>query len=150
MTRLNPLVRRAVLTEKTRAKFFGRPFRLGSCDCAKVAASHAKLFGWKVPPPGRYTTLEGARARLGELGCDHIFGLVDKAGLPPIAPARAMTGDIVGCAGELDFGGLGIVLGNGLMLAFHEDAIGMAIVRMEQVERAWSILPARASVEEAR
>jgi hypothetical protein len=137
----HPLVRRMVLTERTRAKYYGRPFKMGSCDCAKVAAFHAKLFGWKVPAPGRYNDLAGAQARLAEMDCVTLPDLVVKTGLAEIAPARVLTGDILSCPAEHDIGGLGISLGNGLMLAFHPDAIGMAVIRVALAERAWTIWP---------
>lgn len=136
---MKPLVRRMVLTEQTREKWYGRPFRWGRADCAKVAAFHARKFGWKVPKPGGYASFDGARERLAELGCETIPDLVSATGLVEIAPAFVLTGDIVSFACDGALGALGIALGNGNMLAFHEAAEGMAVVRMDRIDRAWSI-----------
>ncbi|HEX7852328.1 MAG TPA: hypothetical protein VF503_01370 [Sphingobium sp.] len=137
--RVNPLMRRMVLTTRTRKKFYGREFKWGSADCAKAAAFHLKPFGWEVPAPGRYASADGARRRLAELGCETMSQLIDQVGLPQIAPARVLTGDIVSFASDHLIGAIGIVLDNNLMLAFHEDAVGMAVLRMIEVERAWSV-----------
>lgn len=145
MKRVNPLVRRAVLTEQTRARFYGRPFKWGSSDCAKMAAFHAKKFGWKVPVPGGYSTALGAAKRLRELGYDTLPDLVAGYGLKEIAPAFAMTGDIVSSFSDDALGSIGIVLGNGRMLAFHEVAVGAAVITMDSIERAWSIWPGDAT-----
>ncbi len=136
---MNPLVRRTVLTEQTRTKFFGRPFKWGSCDCAKIAAFHARKFGWKVPKTGGYSSLLGAQRRLEELGAESLPALLDALGMEEIAPARVLTGDLVSFASDATIGALGVVLGGGTMLAFHEVATGAAVIRMDAIERAWSV-----------
>lgn len=139
MAAVNHMVRRAVLTENTRAKFYGRPFKWGSSDCAKAAAYHLKQFGWKVPPPGRYATAGGARERLAAMGFETLPDLVASIGMAEMPWSRVLPGDLVSFASDHDLGALGIVLGNGLMLGFHEDAIGMATLRMIDIDRAWSV-----------
>lgn len=139
---MHPLIRRQVLTQRTHDRFWHKPFRWGSCDCAKVAAWHARQFGWKVPSPGRYASEAGARARLDALGCADIHALVDQVGLAPIVPASAIEGDFLGSAGaDGGLGALGIVLGGGKMLSFHEDSPGMEVVAVNLggIMRAWSI-----------
>lgn len=138
---MNPLIRRTVLTEQTNAKWFGRPFRWGSSDCARIAAFHARKFGHKPPKTGGYSTLAGAIARLEELGYATLPDLIDGYGLREIAPAFAMTGDIVSFASDAPIGAIGIVVGNGRMLAFHEAAEGAAIISMDHIDRAWDIWP---------
>ena len=136
---MNPLIRRTVLTEQTNAKWFGRPFRWGTSDCARIAAFHARKFGHKPPKTGGYSTLVGAISRLEELGYATLPDLIDGYGLREIAPAFAMPGDIVSFASDAPIGATGIVVGNGRMLAFHEAAQGAAIISMDVIERAWDI-----------
>lgn len=133
------IVKRTVLTEKTKEKFYGRQFAWGTGDCAKMAAFHARAFGWKIPKQGTYRTEFGALKYLKELGFDSVTDLVTATGLTEIAPARAMIGDIVTFESDSKIGALGIAVGNGNMLAFHESVEGGAILSMSAVEKAWSI-----------
>lgn len=136
---MNELVKRMKFTEQTKEKFFGKPFAWGSCDCGKIAAFHMRKFGWKVPPTGRYKNLIGARKNLKELGCSTIEQLVTKIGLKEIPASFTMVGDIVSFQSDADTGAIGIVIGNGNMLAFHESAIGLAVVSMTNIDKAWSV-----------
>lgn len=136
---MDQLIRRRVLTERTRDRYYGRLFKWGSGDCAKAGHFHLKPFGWKLPAPGRYSSAEGARRRLEELGVETLPDLIASIGIPEIAPARVLPGDIVSFASDHLIGALGIVTGNGLMLAYHELAVGMAVIRMQDIERAWNV-----------
>lgn len=136
---MTELVKRMEFTELTRKKFYGKSFRWGTCDCARIAASHARQFGWKVPTTGVYRSYRTAKQALQKLGVESIPELVASVGLREISPAFAMTGDIVSFASDADIGAIGIVIGNGNMLAFHEAAEGAAIISMGSIDKAWSI-----------
>ena len=136
---MTDLVKRMELTEQTRQKFFGKRFSWGTCDCAKIAAFHARKFGWKVPTTGQYRSYRTAKQALKKLGVDSIPELVAATGLKEIQPVYAMAGDIVSFASDADIGAIGIVIGNGNMLAFHEAAEGAAIISMGLIDKAWSI-----------
>lgn len=138
---MTPLERRQKHTQATLAKFGARAFRWGACDCAKIAAFHLRKFRWVVPKTGGYRTAEEATARLAALGCDSLPDLAEKVGLPEIAPAYAIIGDIVSFAADHALGALGIVVGNGNMLAFHEARDIPVIMTMDRIDRAWSVLP---------
>lgn len=133
------LVKRGKLTQATVEHFASKPFRWGGNDCARMAAHHVKRFGHKVPKPGGYRSALGAAKRLKELGCANIHELVDLAGLEAIAPAYAMMGDIVGFEADNQMGGIGIVVGNGNMLAFHEMALTPPIMTMGKIDKAWRV-----------
>lgn len=133
------LFKRMELTEKTRKKFFGKKFKWGTCDCAKIAAYHARQFGWKVPTTGPYRSYRTAKQALNKLGVPSIPELVASVGLKEIPPAFAMIGDIVSFPSDADVGAIGIVIGNGNMLAFHEAVEGAAIISMGLIDKAWSI-----------
>lgn len=136
---MKTVIERMEITEATRKKFFGKRFSWGTCDCAIIAASHARKFGWKVPPFGKYRSYRTAKQVLAKLGVSTIPELVSSVGLKEIPPAYAMTGDIVSFPADADVGAIGIVIGNGNMLAFHESAEGAAIISMGLIDKAWSI-----------
>lgn len=136
---MKTVIERMELTERTRQKFFGKNFKWGTCDCAMVAAFHARQFGWKVPTVGKYRSYRTAKQALAKLGVKTIPDLVSLVGLREIPAAFAMTGDIVSFPSDADVGAVGIVIGNGNMLAFHEAAEGAAIVSMGLIDKAWSI-----------
>lgn len=136
---MKTVIERMELTEKTRKRFFGKRFSWGTCDCAIIAAAHARNFGWKIPPFAKYRSYRTAKQVLGKLGASTIPDLVASVGLKEIPPAFAMVGDIVSFPADADVGAIGIVIGNGNMLAFHESAEGAAIVSMGLIDKAWSI-----------
>jgi hypothetical protein len=125
----------------TMAKYGTKPFKWGSCDCAKIAAFHARKFGWKPPKTGEYRSAAGAVKYLKSLGAETLPDLITNIGLPEIAPARAMTGDIVSVPAEHPIGAIGIYADNGNIMIFHEDHQTLVFADMSGVERAWSIMP---------
>ena len=125
-------------TRLTIAKYGARPFAWGSCDCAKIAAFHARKFKWKVPKTGTYQSAAGGLRYLKSLGVDTLPDLVD---LPEIAPAFAMTGDIVSVPSDHPIGAIGIYADNGNIMVFHQDHPGLVFAEASGVERVWSIMP---------
>ena len=138
---MTPLEKRHTATRLTIARYGAHPFKWGGCDCARIAAFHARKFGWAVPKPGGYRSAIGAAKRLKELGCVTLMDLIDRTGLPEIAPARAMMGDFVSFAADQPIGAVGIVVGNGNMMTFHESHLTPVIMSMTTIDRAWSVLP---------
>lgn len=136
---MTELVKRMEITELTRQKFYGKSFKWGTCDCARIAAFHARKFGWPLPAIVKYRSYRTAKQALQKLGVQTIPDLVAATGLKEIPAAFAMVGDIVSFPSDADVGAIGIVIGNGNMLAFHEAAEGAAIVSMGQIDKAWSI-----------
>ncbi len=139
---MTPLEKRQKYTQATVQKYGTRPFRWGVCDCAKIAAFHLRKFRWIVPKTGGYRTAEEAVARLAALECRDLPQLAAKVGLPEIAPAYAIVGDIVSFAADHPLGAIGLVVGNGNMMAFHEAHATPVIMSMDQIDRAWSVLAA--------
>ena len=133
------IVKRTVLTEKTKDRFYGKPFAWGTSDCARMVAFHARAFGWKTPKVGSYRSEASALKYLKELGFSNIAELVSSHGLKEIAPARVLIGDIVTFESTSETGALGIAIGNGNMLGFHDSVEGGAILSMASIEKAWSI-----------
>lgn len=137
---MSPLELRHRATRQTIAKYGASAFRWGACDCGKIAAFHARKFGWKVPKTGTYHSALGAKKYLASLGCVTLPDLLDQIGFAPIAPAFAMMGDFVSFACDDPIGGVGIVVGNGNMMAFHELHPGPVFMSMAAIDRAWSVL----------
>ncbi|AYJ87675.1 hypothetical protein D3Y57_19270 [Sphingomonas paeninsulae] len=136
---MHVLERRKIATEATMARFVGKEFRWGSADCAKLAAFHLRQLGVKVgiAKAGKWTTALGAKAALKRMGVKSLSELADKH-LAEIAPAAALPGDIMIMPGDNDFEGLAIVLGNGAVLGWHEEAEGCAVLRITYEQtRAW-------------
>ena len=119
---MNILVLRQQAVEATMAHVRGRKFALGKLDCARMAAFHLKQMGWRVrlSKVARYKTALGAKAALKRIGCENVIEAVDSLGLPRIAPARVLPGDVVSFPCDHALGALGVAVGNGNMLAFHE------------------------------
>lgn len=139
---MNPLIRRQRAVQVTMERFRGKAFAFGSADCAKMVAFHLKQFGYKVrlSKAGQYTTLLSAQAALRRLGYETLPDALDGHGFERIAPAAALLGDIVSFAGEHPIGALGIVVGNGNMMAFHELHDQPVIMTMAQIDTAWRVL----------
>lgn len=137
----HPLDRRVRLTNATVRHFQGRAFRWGACDCARIAAWHLRQFGHspQIAKAGSYKSALGAAAALKRMGYATLADAIDATGLPRITPAEAWVGDLVmGDSGDV-FGALGIYLGNGAMLGFHEDAPGAVILRRVHLSTGWRV-----------
>lgn len=137
---MNEVVKRQQATRLTLAKYGAREFTWGACDCGKIAAFHARKFGWKPPKTGTYKSAVGAKKYLASLGVNSLPDLLDKIGFEEIAPARAMTGDFISFASDDPVGSIGIVVGNGNMACFHEAQAGLVYMTMTNIDRAWSVV----------
>ncbi|KPH66905.1 hypothetical protein [Novosphingobium sp. ST904] len=122
------LAERRDITAATLERFAGKPFAFGSCDCGLLVISHLKAMGWKIRTGGTWKSalaLKRFLARHGGTGA----ACIDSWGVPRIPPAGAIIGDIVEIDGEPPFGAFGICLGNGRILAFHEDVDSAAVIQ---------------------
>lgn len=138
---MKPLVRRQRAVEATMERFRGKAFAFGSVDCAKVAAFHLKQLGQPVrlSKAGQYKTLIGAQAALRRLGYETLPEAMDGHGFARIAPAAALLGDIVSFGCDHAIGALGIVAGNGNMIAFHEAHDTLVVMTMGEIDLAWRV-----------
>jgi hypothetical protein len=106
-------------------RFGGKPFALGRHDCVRLAAHLVRARGVKTRMLKglTYRSLPGAVKALKRTGFADLAEGVDALGLPRIAPARAVAGDLVAMPGEDGdpFGCvLTVALGNGRVLGFIE------------------------------
>lgn len=139
---MTPLERRHLAIEATMTRYRDRPFAWGRVDCAKVAAFHLKKLGHKIliSKAGSYSSSLGAARALKRLGYTTLADMADGLGLPQIAPARMLLGDIAELEADTPMGAIGIYAGNGNLFGFHEDFPGLVTVAPLTVLRAWSVL----------
>ncbi|MFC0633298.1 DUF6950 family protein [Brevundimonas balnearis] len=93
---MHPMLRRQQAVEATIQRFAGKTLAYGRDDCARMAAFLVKRLGVKVrlTKMPRYGSAVGAARALRALDCRDLAEVVDKAGLPRVAPSRAIMGDL--------------------------------------------------------
>lgn len=122
------LAERAEITRATLDRFAGKPFAFGSCDCGLIVISHLKAMGWPIRTGGTWKSAVALKRFLNRHGGTGA-ACIDGWGLPRIPPAMAIVGDLIELEGEPPFGAFGVCLGNGRVMAFHEDAEGVAVLQ---------------------
>ena len=130
--------RRVAAAQKTVDRFEGKPFAWGKYDCLRMAYFHARNMGKRPPAPTKYHSAITAKIALSSRGAATLVELLDGL-FPRIAPAQAWAGDLIMMPGEAPFGSLGVVVGNGRTLAYHEDLAGAGIVQPVLPLAAWRL-----------
>lgn len=135
---MNPLIRRQQAAQATIDRFQGKPLELGKNDCARMATFCLKKLGVKVSllKLGPYKTEIGAAKVLRDLGFANLTEAVDALGLPRIAPAMALPGDILALRAA-DGVALTVAVGNGRVLGFWEAAGVCTVFQPIEFETAW-------------
>lgn len=138
---MNPMIRRQMAAQATIDRFQGKPLAYGKDDCARMSVFCLKKLGLKVSllKAGTYKSPMGAARVLKGLGHDSLSDAVDALGLPRIAPAMCLPGDLMALPTESgsDFG-LAVAVGNGRVLAFWGGAGGVCtVVQPLQFAHAW-------------
>lgn len=135
------MTRRVAAAQATLDRFQGRPFAFGKDDCARMVLFHLRQIGLKprIAKAGSYSTLLGARRALARAGFATLAEAVDAQGLLRIPPAAAVVGDLLMMPGVDDFGALAVALGNGRVIAWHEDAAGACVCQPVAFVTAWSV-----------
>lgn len=106
---MHPLNKRIEATKKTLAKFEGKFYELGSCDCIHLARSQMVNMGHNVPKIPNYSTPIAALRRLKKLGHDSLEGLLSEHCFE-ISPASMLVGDLATVRGSNDDGISAIVI----------------------------------------
>lgn len=120
---------RVAAAQATFDAFHGQTFEWGRRDCARLAAFCLKSLGYnpRAARFGYYKTENSAAAALRKAGFADMAAVVDSLGLPRIAPAAALPGDIVGFRhADQPLGGVGLgvcVRDARRVLCFLEDGI---------------------------
>lgn len=131
---MHDLARRDQAVRATMARWQGETFAWGSADCAKVAAWHVRAMGHHLAfgfhKAGGYRTALGAKRALTRAGHSSLSDALENVGLERIAPAMCLPGDLLTSGGTEALEAIGIVIGNGAFLGFHEDAPTFELQRM--------------------
>jgi hypothetical protein len=135
------LVRRAKAIEATMDRFGGKPFKIGSNDCVKLARFHLTKLGHKLPSTGHYTTVAGAAAALKKQGVKNLAQLLDKY-LERIPPAAMLPGDIAMPPSEPDapaskLGTIMVMASGHKLIGWHPDVDMLALMEVSQIDAAW-------------
>ena len=137
---MHPMIRRREAVEATVARFAGKPLRYGRDDCARMAAFLVKRLGVKVQlaQMPRYASAVGAARALIALECGTLAEVVDRAGLPRIAPARVLPGDLLALPGPDDTVALHVAMGGDTSFGLIEGVFQPG--RVHQSITAWRVL----------
>lgn len=138
------LIRRRDAAQATLDTWSTRPMKLGSADCVRMTAAHLRLLGYQVrlPPEGSYRTVNGALKALAAAGHASIGDALDALGLERIAPAATIVGDVILMPAEHEVGALVVVMGNGRVCGWHDDApTGAVVLQPLQMLAAWRAEP---------
>lgn len=138
----NVLTRRRDAAEACRKRFHEKPYQPGVRDCPILAAHALRQQGVKVPylKGLRWKSeAEGLRA-LKALGFADLLEAMDGLGLPRIAPAMALIGDVVALPTSHQLGALGVYMGNGNVLAFTDHSPNAEIIVRPQMLCAWRVI----------
>lgn len=134
------LNQRAKVTQETLDSFIAHDFQWGKYDCGKMMIYQVRAMGHKISTGGTWDSpLALARflRRHGGSGA----ACLDGWGLLRIPAAMVVVGDVVELAGgEPPFGAFGVYVGNGRVMAYHEDVAGLAILQpTEPYVAAWRL-----------
>ncbi|WP_157134542.1 DUF6950 family protein [Sphingomonas sp. PAMC 26605] len=133
------MIARQQAAQATVDRFKDRPFAYGKDDCVRLAAFVLRKRGHRpqLGKAGGYSSLIGARRALKRAGYETLAGALDALGLARIAPAGVLPADIVMVASDVFDGGLGVVVGNGRVIGWHEDSDKAEICHPLSFVGAW-------------
>ncbi|WP_309091710.1 DUF6950 family protein [Phenylobacterium sp.] len=133
------MVRRVAAVEATIARFKDKPLKLGTDDCVRMAAFALRKQGVKASllKAGSYSSEVGARRVMKRLGYETLADALDGLGLPDIAPAMALPGDILSLRSVEGDIALTMAVGNGRVLGFWEAAGVCTVFQPVEYHRAW-------------
>lgn len=137
------MLRRVAASQATLDEFKDKPFKLGERDCVRMVAAHLRRLGYKVklPSRGSYRTPLSARKALQDRGFATVAAAMDAMGLERIPVALALVGDVVSGAADDPLGALGVLLGNGRLVGYHEVAVGACVMQARHMDIAWRVVP---------
>lgn len=110
---------RTAATQKTLAKYRGKPFEWGQSDCLRMARSQLVALGHRPPKLPRYSSEITAIRQLKKAGFDSVDALLGSM-LPEIDPARRLPGDLGTVRGEGKIGAI-VVCAGGKWLGWLAD-----------------------------
>ena len=155
MTPARRMERRKEAAEACILRFADKPYDAGTRDCTIMARHLLHKLGLKVPfaKGVRYSSERGGLKFLKRAGFDTLIEAVDSLGLPRIAPASALIGDLIALPTQSPLGSLAICIGPMQFLAYGEDFAGATrisgvtqFVEDDKGPCAWRTLPTAGDV----
>ncbi|SFS42172.1 DUF6950 family protein [Brevundimonas viscosa] len=137
---MSPMIRRVEAVQATIDRFRDKPLKLGTDDCVRMAAFALRKQGVRASllKAGSYSSEAGARRVMKRLGYETLAEAVDALGLPRIAPAMALPGDILTLpAADGSDLALAVAVGNGRVLGFWEAAGVCTVFQPLRYDAAW-------------
>ncbi len=137
-------IRRAAAAEACFQRFNGKTYAPGKRDCVKLA-THALIkmgHGAGLMKGMRYSSEAQGYRLLRKAGFKDLIEAVDARGLPRIAPAMAMQGDLLAlpAGGNGSFGAaLAVAMPDGIVLSFSHDHGVCATWRVNSYLAAWRL-----------
>lgn len=119
---VNAMVRRVDAVQATLARYQDRPLRYGREDCARMTAFCLRKQGVRAPllKGGTYSSALGAARALKRLQFATLADAVDALGLPRIAPAMCLPGDVLALPAPDDAVALLVAVGNGRAFGYFD------------------------------
>ena len=130
MTPAKRMERRKDAAQACLTRFADKPYDVGARDCTMMGRHLLHKLGIKVPfaKGVRYSSEIGGVKFLKKAGFDNLIQAVDALGLPRIAPASALVGDLIALPTESPIGSLAVCVGAGRFLAYGEDFAGATVI----------------------
>jgi hypothetical protein len=132
------LIRRMEATQLTVDTFKGKVFDDGKVDCVQLVDKHARNLGYKKLKVPKYNDMATAAAAMKQLGFRTLAEVLDHHFMR-IPIHEVLAGDIVEGPGGNGFSALGIAVGNGRILAFHEEIPHADILQPLFLTGAWRV-----------
>lgn len=136
------LEQRAGATEKTFAAYRQRAFDWRGVTCIHLARRQLINMGHRPPPIPRFYSALGARRAMERAGFGGLADIFDALGLPRIAPAQMLVGDLAVVPGEDGFDAVFVCAG-GKMLGWHAASEDRGIVpvadALTHISAAWRL-----------
>lgn len=136
------LIRRRDAAQAVLDRFADNPHAWGSYDCGQMLLTQLRGVDHtvKLAGVGTYKTMIGAKRALRRLGYPSLTAYMD-AHYPRIPPAFAIVGDVIALPSVGPLDAIGICLGNGRAIAYHESAVGAVVVQPIEMLAAWRVDP---------
>lgn len=134
------LLARVDATNKTMAKYRERAFDWNGASCIHLARTQLRNMGHKPPRIPAFRSAIGAKRAMTTNGYETVADIFDGLGLPRIAPAAMLVGDLAMLPGEDGFDAVVICVG-GKLMGWHGAAEKLAIIgeAVGQVSAAWRL-----------
>ena len=127
---MSEMLKRREVTQATLAHFATKPFGWkDGATCVHLVRKQLVGMGHRPPPMKAFRSALSAKKALQSKGWANLAAMMDSL-LPPIAPARAIMGDIVEMPSDDEtFGALAVVVGNGRIMGYLGEGDALTVMQ---------------------